>query len=162
MNYTWLLVSEKIQGKYINIHLWNLAHMLTQLKRLLSSRCISHISGYLFSDCLWISRHCVLSGRRQHRTPLLPESRNLNMKYFISSSGNWTHNLLRLQSYACITKPRLPHLITIINYMVYINNIPFAGGVLQERSSYHAVCAGSRSPLRALQFYWRGYKCEYK
>ena len=55
-----------------------------------------------------------------------------------------------------------PHLITIINYMIYINNIPFAGGVLQERSSYHAVCAGSRSPFRALQFYWRGYKCEYK
>ena len=53
-----------------------------------------------FSAEFW--RHCVLSGRTQRRASSTPERRNgdINLnKYFISSSGDRTHNQSVLQSH---------------------------------------------------------------
>ena len=55
--------------------------------------------------------HCVLSGRTQRRAVSTPERRNGNInlsKYFISSSGDRTHNQLVLQSHChSASAPRL-------------------------------------------------------
>ena len=54
------------------------------------------------------SRPSALSdGTRRRAFASLPERENVNIKYFISSSGNQTLNMSRLQLHACAPAPRL-------------------------------------------------------
>ena len=48
------------------------------------------------------------------KTALSPERSNENIKYFISSSGNRSHNLLRSQSCACGAVSRLTSALYIL------------------------------------------------
>ena len=45
---------------------------------------------------------------------LLPERRNENIKYFISSSGNRTRNPLRLHSHACALRHNCPPVQSLV------------------------------------------------
>ena len=76
-----------------------------------------------FSAELW--RHFLLSGGSQRRAlPLHDSEENRRNKYLISSSGNRTHNLPRLQS-LCAPKPWPDWPLIIFIYIFYFYNAIF-------------------------------------
>ena len=70
----------------------------------------------------------VSMGISMPRFASISERRNENIQYFISSSGNRTHNLSRLQSHACAYAPQLTkyknykEIITISIIRLFIKN----------------------------------------
>ena len=67
------------------------------------------------------SRNCVLSCRIQRST--LPRYQSEEMKIlFIFSSGNQTHNLLRLPSNACAPDHDWPHYELILRFLIWKNH----------------------------------------
>ena len=101
----------------------------------LLSRYIPHISLYAESQTLRhsfpskhfrslfsteFSRHWV--AELYALIDSLPERGNENIKYFIYSSRNRTHNLWRLQLHACAPAPQLKSHIILINYIKFISS----------------------------------------
>ena len=73
----------------------------------------------IFSHPCFIEKeHSNLTRKSTPRFVSLPERGMENIKYFLSSSGNRTHNLLHLRTDACASVPRLACEIFCIFYFI--------------------------------------------